>query len=856
MHTLTPIDAGWELAERLPPGRDLFQLQGGERLWLSATIPGHVHTDLVRAGVLPDPFVRLGEWGARWVDEADWTYRTTFTLTQAQADACGDGRHFLVFDGLDTIARIFLNETPIGSVENAFITHRFDVTRAVRAGANTLRVEFDSALRVGRERAAAYLGDGTSERGRQTYFNFPPRAFVRKPQYMFGWDWGPEIAACGIHGAVSLLTVPRAEIVDWRLATTFTGENTVDMTVTLTVAKYDHTPLTAGIALYAPGDNTPAAPLPDAPGTHTVTLTVTNQKVTRWQINGHGAQRRYLLNLRVWKTDDDEDAEKEFVAHRGVSVGFRTVELLRPRDPDGRGEGFLFRINGRNTYMKGANWIPDHSLPSRITRERLRERLTQARDAGFTMLRVWGGGLYETEAFYDLCDELGILVWQDFAFACAMYPDDLPEFVENVRAEAVASVRRLRHRASLALWCGGNENLELFQGRWSGEAQATTFFGDALIHRVLPEVLAEEDAITPYWPNSPYGAATPGGNCQSEDYGDAHYWNVWHAKEPTSDGDWVNYTKCDCRFSSEFGFAAPASETAWDTCLAPEDRTVHSPVTQWHDKTRKDPKTYLGFVTKHFPAPRTFDDLIYYGQANQALALAYGIEHWRRRKGRCWGTLFWQLNDCWPTQSWAVVDSAGEPKLAYHAVRRVYREVLLSLERAADGKSVHGYLVNDTDARIGGRLSLRVLTFDGQEVARAESDAFALPNASSGPILRLVLPSFVADSGEDVFVHATFTSESSAEPLAESFLMLAEPKNLRLSDPALNWDFDGTTITVTARRFAAFVRIRFDGVARQPELSDNGFHLAPGQTRTIHVKGLPEGLSLAESRARLCLRTL
>ena len=274
------------------------------------------------------------------------------------------------------------------------------------------------------------------------------------------------------------------------------------------------------------------------------------------------------------------------------------MELIREPDADGQGESFGFRINGRDTFIKGANWIPDGCFPGNITDAQLRERLTQARDANFNMVRVWGGGLYETETFYNLCDELGLLVWQDFAFACSMYPDDLPEFNAQVVAEATENVRRIRHRACLALWCGGNENMELAQGRWAGETQAKRFFGDHTVHEILPAVLAAEDPRTPYWANSPYG----GDNVTSEDFGDSHYWNVWHAKTPESDGDWKNYALSTSRFSSEFGFASPASErTLRGVGAAPGD-VPDSPVSRWHDKTRKGFDKYRAYVDMHIPA--------------------------------------------------------------------------------------------------------------------------------------------------------------------------------------------------------------------------------------------------------------
>ncbi|MBC8143695.1 MAG: hypothetical protein H7Y38_19880, partial [Armatimonadetes bacterium] len=812
--------------------------------------------------------------------DADWTYRTTFAVSPERIASRGThGRHFLSFGGLDTLARVFLNDTLIATTENGYIPYCFDVTGRLREGANDLRVEFDSAMRVGQALSREYLGDGSSERGSQSYFNFAPRAFVRKPQYQFGWDWGMEAAGVGISGAVELVTVPHAEITDWHLRYTFTDPVTVNMSVELTIAKYSPEPLTAGIALYAPGDNTPETRLPDAPGTYTVTVTVPGQKVAPWNPNGQDvlatlalpvkpkgdAQKRYLLNLRLWRTDSDPD-EKEFVFHKGVTVGFKKLELLQEPDEGGTGTGFRFRVNGFDTFVKGANWIPDSSFPASISREQLRRKLTMTRDAGMNMLRVWGGGLYESEEFYNLCDELGILVWQDFGFACSMYPDDLPEFVANVRAEAVSAVKRIRHRASLALWCGGNENQELFEGRWAGATQATRFFGKTIIEETLPAVLAANDPDTPYWANSPY-SGTPEIKSQSPDHGDAHYWGVWH-NHGGSNGDWINYTKNDCRFSSEFGFASPCGFAAWETVTAPEDRTPRSDVAKWHDKTRKGYETYLGYIEKHFPKVETWDDLVYYGQANQAMALSYGIEHWRRRKGRCWGTMFWQLNDCWATQSWAVIDSAGEGKMAYHAAKRTfYAPVLVSLVETDGAVSAH--VVTDTAGAVTGRLSLSLMAFaDGVPAWRESADVSVGANAISAdiePLLTAPLPDAVTRNRDKFYFHAVLIAPDGVSVVAQNILFLDEPKHLQLPQANLHTEtVDGENgamiITVHAEQFAAFVHLRLDGLVGAnglvPVLSDNGFHLLPGETRTVTVTHLPAGTTTQTVAERLSVRHL
>ena len=867
----TPLTTGWQVAERVAPSRDLLFLAGGERDWVPATVPGHVHLDLVRAGVIPDPFFRMQERSCRWVDEADWTYRTTFTVNAERLAARGDyGRHFLHFHGLDTLARVYLNGSLVGTAENMFVPHRFDVTDALREGDNDLRVEFDSALRVGQERAAAYLGDAAfGDRGEQGYFNFGPRAFVRKAQYMFGWDWGPELVSCGIWQPVELVTVPVAEIVDRRVEHEFIAENRVRVVVVVDVER--HQPdipvrfdarLTADLGfpdLFKEAEEihlSDQIPLPPSVGRHSLRAELGEATIARWQCGLNASAIRYLVTASLTLSDPKKE-EYRFLHSIAWRIGFRMVELVREPDTDGKGEGFLFRVNGVDTYIKGANWIPDHSFPSLIDRKRLEKRLRQAKDAGFNMLRVWGGGLYESDDFYDICDDLGILVWQDFPFACCLYPDDDPSFLENVRAEATAAVRRLRHHPCLALWCGGNENVELHQYRWEGDSQATKFYGEHLVGELLPAVLAAEDPKTPYWPNSPFSGESCE-MCRDESYGDAHYWAVWHSHGGTT-GDWVHYAESDCRFSSEFGFAAPCGWNAWESCTDPADRWPGSPVARWHDKTRKGYDTYIGYVEKHFPRVNSFDDLIYYGQANQALALSFGIEHWRRAKGRCWGTLFWQFNDCWPVQSWSVVDGAGEEKLAYYAVKRAYAPLLLSLY-SADGRAAAAHLVNDTLQPVPGILTLRLLDFYGTEIARRENRVIAPANAASGAAVTLEMPERTDTSA--VFLHATFTAPDGAL-LAERMALLAEPKDLRLPAPGLSWGLTPSpkanepawSLEFRAERLAAFVWLRFEGMTGVT-FSDNGFHLAPGQTRPVEVHGLSRDVAPGELLARLRVRHL
>ncbi|MBV9848152.1 MAG: hypothetical protein JO250_00550 [Armatimonadetes bacterium] len=479
----------------------------------------------------------------------------------------------------------------------------------------------------------------------------------------------------------------------------------------------------------------------------------------------------------------------------------------------------------------------------------MKRRILDARNAGFNMLRIWGGGLYESEHFYELCDVHGILVWQDFPYACAYYPD-AGEYAEAARAEATAAVRRIRNHPSLALWCGNNENQVMYEGPWGGERPGR-FLGENFYFDILPAVVAAEDPKTPYWPSSPYGG-TPDSN--SADYGDCHNWDVWHGR-----GDWKFYTENDSRFCSEFGFAASCGLRAWDAVLEPEDRHPLSPAVRWHDKTRKGYDTYLGYIGLHFPDPQTLEELVYFSQLNQAEALKFGVEHYRRRKGRCWGTLFWQLNDCWPVQSWAVIDSLGDPRAAYYACKKFYAPVLVSLVQKEQSAEVH--LVSDLRDALAGTLTLTLQTFDGETLAEGTHAVRVGPNGAE------VVASFdlAAARGRerDVFLYARFAPEGEASAPAENFLFLAEPKDWRASDPGLKVtlteDDGGFRLTLFARRFAPYVWLRrSDNAPLFPttDSGDNFFHLRPGETREFIVPQTEDTPTLEALRGQLIVRTL
>ena len=805
--------------------------------WLPAQVPGCAHLDLMRAGVIPDPFVRLHERDVTWVDQSDWVYETTFTL-----DNGAQPNTFLRFHGLDTIAEITLNGEPLGATDNMHLMYEFPVTGKLIPGENHLQVVFRSAWRVGGERQAEWNADGEDTLPYH-WDNWNPRAFVRKAQYQYGWDWGPVLRGCGIWQPVELVTVPVARLGDWKHSVEFTDDGKALVTVTAEVERMPgQEDIELALAVSISGTWTEEVKVPIGLRTTRVQLVLPVKRLRHWQPNGVGKADRYWLSFLLCGPSTDEADDVVTYDHERAQIGLRTIELIREPDADGKGEGFKFRVNGNDLYIKGANWIPEDVFPTRITRQRLRERISQAHDAGFNMLRVWGGGFYESDDFYTICDEMGILVWQDFPYACSYYPDT-GEYAEKARIEATVAVKRLRHHPCLALWCGNNENQTMHDNDWTGH-KPVRLIGDKLYQEVLPEVVAAENPDTPYWPGSPYG----GPSANSPDYGDCHNWDVWHGR-----GDWVHYVENDSRFCSEFGFAASCGLGAWETCLAPADKHPDSPAVRWHDKTRKGYDVYLGMVEIHFPKALTLEDLVYYTQCNQAEALKFGIEHYRRLKGRNWGTLFWQLNDCWPVQSWAVIDSEGEPRAAYFASKKFYAPALLSLTR--HGETVSAHLVSDLLTPLSGQVEWTLATLDSDTLS-TETQAVSVAANSAAEVAAFSLAAAKGRERE-VYVHAQFTSAE--KTTAENILLLAEPKDLQTANPALalavSEDDAGFVLTVTAARFAPYVWLRRTDNGPLPRLSDNFFHLRPGETKTLTLSKCA-GLQTADDvRGRLTLRS-
>ncbi|HVZ35186.1 MAG TPA: glycoside hydrolase family 2 TIM barrel-domain containing protein, partial [Polyangiaceae bacterium] len=510
---------------------------------------------------------------------------------------------------------------------------------------------------------------------------------------------------------------------------------------------------------------------------------------------------------------------------RSQRIGLRTLELLR--EPDTQGESFEFRVNGTRLWAVGANWIPDHSFPSVVDRAQLQRQFARARDMNMNMLRIWGGGIYESDDFYDLCDEAGLLVWQDFPFACSYVPDDEPEQAVLLR-EAEANLRRLRNHPSLALWCGNNENLTMWHSKWGRPApQPERYYGEKLYDGTLPAAVRRFDAGRPYIASSPIG----GENANDGNIGDQHYWDVWHGR-----GDWKFYKESTARFASEFGFASAPNRAAWRRIFSDDRealrRDVRDPLARWHDKTGKGYETYVGYVELHYPVSRDLEEFSYHSQLNQRDALRFGIEHFRRSPG-CRGALIWQLNDCWPVQSWAVLDSEGSYKAAAFELRRLYAPALISLEFEPGQKQIRLWTMLDNAQRAArGEVLLEVRRNSDGHVHDRVSQHVELRPDERRICIELDVSRFPA---WETFVVARFLD-------SQTYRFLSEPKDARgLGTPRLTVARHADGVLLTSDRPVFDLQL-WDPEDRL-ELLDNFVTLPSAGQRVLRCRGELRGLA-------------
>jgi beta-mannosidase len=807
--------------------------QCGKATTYAARVPGCVHEDLLRAGAIGDPYFRDNEIKEQWIGEAAWEYTRTFDVP-ATLLACA--RVLLECDGLDTFATITLNGRRIARTDNMFRTWRFDVRHALRAGRNTITVRFASVL--------PYLRKRQAERRLNCVKSVPHepagRGYVRKMQCNFGWDWGPVLVTCGIFRALRIVAYDVARSADVLVQQEHVrGAVTLDVRTTVTRVRRT-AGMQARVCVQQGRRLVAEICVPVARGAAHARLRIADPAL--WWPRGLGAQPLYTVTVTL------HDAAGAALDAWSRKIGLRTLAVRRIKDQ--WGESFAFAANGVPFFAKGANWIPADAIYTRVTRARYRTLLHSAADANMNMLRVWGGGYYEDDALYELCDELGLCVWQDCMFACCVYPAFDAQFMASVLAEIADNVQRLRHHACLALWCGNNE-LE-----WGAvnDADWPAFPAAAyrkMFDKDIAKVVRAHDPQRQYWPSSPH---TPGKNRrQTNDpsRGDAHLWDVWHGRQPF---EW--FRTSTHRFVSECGFQSFPAPATVATFTAPGDRAVNSRIMDLHQRSNIGNAVIMHYMLDWFAMPLGFANAIWLSQIQQGLAIKYAVEHWRRLVPRCMGALYWQLNDCWPVVSWASIDFFGRWKALHYLARRFYAPVLVSgVEHAADG-TVAVHVSNDQRSELRATLAWRVTS-----VAGATLDEGRMPVTTPAGAARqatiLKLKQLVDKHGSDALL-VWLCVRKGPTVLAENLVHFERPRHLRLCDPRLAvaaqqvgpQTFD---VTLGARRPALWVWLDFGDLAAQ--CSDNYFCMPPHERVCVRVT-VAAPLGLAEFRPRLHVRSI
>ena len=782
--------------------------------WLAAIVPGCVHTDLLAAGIIPDPFYRDNEQQVLWVGEADWVYRRTF---EVPAERLQHDRVWLRCNGLDTLATIELNGTELGRADNMFRTWEFDVRPLLQPGENEMTVRFDSAFRAGQEKLAQrYIHSWSTDDHK-----LPGGNYVRKAQCHFGWDWGPQLVTSGIWRDIELVAFNTARLADVQVRQDHSQPGQVRLACHIAAERVTDVPLKAMCRVIFAGEEIDRQTVALTGETAVARFALADPKL--WWPNGLGEQPLYTVSVTLM-----DEAERPLDSWQ-KNVGLRTLRLVRQADE--WGESFSFACNGVDFFAKGANWIPADSFITRLADEDYGRLLQAAASTNMNMLRVWGGGIYEQSVFYDLCDQLGICVWQDFMFACATYPTFDDAFMENIEQEAIENIRRLRHHACLALWCGNNE---LEQGLVDDEWTERTMSWDdysKVFDRLLPQLVADLDPETDYWPGSPH---TPYENryyWNDPRWGDAHIWDVWHGLQP-----FEFYYTCFHRFNSEFGFQSFPEPQTVRTFTEPEDENITSYVMEYHQRSPSGNSKIMHYLLDWFRLPASFDATLWLSQILQGMAIKHAVEHWRRTMPRGMGTLYWQLNDCWPVASWSSLDYDGRWKALHHMARHFYAPLLISGVATGDDGTVSVHVTNDRRADVTGVVRWEVTTVQGERVASgAETAVFS--GGANTPLTTLDLRESLDKYGaRNLLVWLQLLVDDTV--VSQNLVLFARPKHLSLADPAIEWEIEAVGngryhVNLSAAKPALWVWLEIKDDALQ--LSDSFFHLRPGHPRSVSL---------------------
>ena len=780
-------------------GEWIMEQQNGERT--KGQIPGSVYSFLLDAGKMENPHVGENELSALALMEEDYSFETTFDTGE---EILAQEHQAIVFDGIDTLAEVSLNGTVLGRADNFFRRWEWDVTGLLQESGNVLRVDLDSPLRYIREKDAEQHFGGS----RHAMKGFPQ---IRKPHCMFGWDWGPRLPDAGIWKDVTLIGFGKARLEDVSIEQDHSDGVSVTVTAKASGGKLEISLTTPEGEVFSLENGTP--------------YKVKNPQL--WWPNGLGDQPLYTVTVQLKENGELLEESKK-------RIGLRTLTIHREKDE--WGESFAHEVNGIRFFGMGANYIPEDNVVSRITPERTRRLLEDSKACHFNVIRVWGGGWYPNDFFYDLCDELGLVVWQDMMYACANY-NLTDEFEESITAETVENVRRIRHHACLGLWCGNNEMEWLANDKKYDGNDVTKAYYIRMFEQIIPKILKKEDPHTYYWPSSP----SSGGSFDEPNSpyrGDVHNWEVWHSGVPFSE-----YRKYCFRYLSEFGFQSfPCLQTVAGFAEK-KDWNVFSRVMERHQRNEGANGKILQYLSMTYLYPSTFENLLYASQLLQADAIRYGVEHFRRNRGQCMGAIYWQLNDIWPVASWASLDYHGRWKALHYVARRFFAPIMLSckeecevttktsivMESDKDINTAQLCVANETKQDFTGTVSWSLRDAGSRVICRGEEEVCTKAFSSHW------LAEMDFSDTDYLENHLTFALTGADGVVSEGSVLFTAPKHYHFRDPELKVTRQGDLLTVEAKNYARSVELYSENA--DVVLSDNFFDMEAGTKTVCIVRG-------------------
>ncbi|MCR2823021.1 beta-mannosidase [Lederbergia panacisoli] len=806
--------------------------EAGAADWLEVQVPGSVMNDLLQNGKIEDPFYRDNEKIGLEVAAKDFVYTRTFSVDE---ELLTQDKILLICEGLDTLAEVSVNGELVEKTNNMHRIYEIDVKSFVTKGENEISIKFNSPTKyievLQNEDPLAPLDGGDALPG------FP---YLRKAHYMFGWDWGPKIPDMGIWRNISIQAWSSVKLDDVYM-TQVHKDNEVQLDVRVNVERLnEEQDLQLEVSLTNPAGQVEVKTVPVSALQEIITFNVDNPEL--WWPNGYGKQSLYQVEVSLLDKNGSKLDAKDY------NIGLRTIEVKSV--PDEFGRSFEFYVNGISIFGMGANYIPEDNILARNSVKKTERLLKDSVEANFNMVRIWGGGHYPEDYFYDLCDRLGLIVWQDFMFACASYKLT-DEFLDTVKKEVTDNVKRLRHHASLGIWSGNNEVEEGWvHWGWPQDPMRKTDY-IKLFEYIIPEMIKELDPQTFYWSSSP---SSGGGFDQPRDpnRGDMHYWEVWHGLKP-----FTEYRKYFFRFCSEFGFQSFPSLKTVESFTIPEDRNIFSRVMEAHQKNSGANGKILFYLSENFLYPKDFDSLLYVSQLLQAEAIKYGVEHWRRNRGRCMGSLYWQLNDCWPVASWSSIDSFGRWKALHYFTKKFYAPILLSIEE--EGKTASIHVTNDSLEDIQGRIEWK-LCKNTSEVLKEGSVEAKVGKLSAENCIELIFEEDLSkDDMVNTYLEATFVMNG--ENHSNAVVLFVKPKHFEFLDPQITFDVqeenDQFILSVEANGgLAKYVEL--DLQKADCKFSDNYFDLSAGDTKkvTIMKDSLSVDVSLEELKSNLSVRSI